>query len=121
MLLRWVDTQCPSGIGLFDEVFIEIRNRISISDIFVREDEIWVEIINDDYNSKESEFNMYPMQSLRLIMPQDREKFTLKAILLDKDGNFLTYAENLQKNIIAYWLIPSKIYDRWRITREVQL
>ena len=101
MLLRRIDIHCPSEMGLFDEVFIEIRNRISIFDIFVREDETWVEIINDDYNSKESGFNMYPMQSLRLIMPQDREKFTLKAILRNKDENSLTYAKNLQKNIIA--------------------
>ncbi len=61
--LGWDDPQvgwhhCPPGMGLFDEVFIEVRNRVSISDIFVREDEIWVEVINDDYNSKEIEFDI---------------------------------------------------------------
>ena len=61
--LGWDDPQvgwhhCPPGMGLFDEVFVEIRNRVSIHDIFVRNDEIWVEVINDDYTSKNIEFNI---------------------------------------------------------------
>ena len=61
--LGWDDPQvgwhhCPPGMGLFDEVFVEIRNRVSIHDIFVRNDEIWVEVINDDYTSKNIEYEL---------------------------------------------------------------
>lgn len=43
---------------MFDDVFVEVRNRVSISDIFVLENEVWVEVINDDYYAKEIEFNI---------------------------------------------------------------
>lgn len=43
---------CPPGMGLYGDVALEIRNRINISDIFVRKDEIWVEVQNADYAKK---------------------------------------------------------------------
>lgn len=61
--LGWDDPElgwhhCPPGMGIYDRVYIEIRNRISISDIFVRDGEIWVDVINDDYIAKNVEFNV---------------------------------------------------------------
>lgn len=61
--LGWDDPEvgwhhCPPGMGIYGEVCVEIRNRISISDIFVREDEIWVEVINDDYTAKKISFHL---------------------------------------------------------------
>ena len=62
--LGWDDPQdgwhhCPPGMGIYDEVFVEIRNRVSISDIFVRKNEIWVDVLNADYHAKNIEFNIF--------------------------------------------------------------
>lgn len=61
--LGWDDAQtgwhhCPPGMGLFDEVCLEIRSRISISDMLVRDGELWIEVISDDYQAKPVEFNI---------------------------------------------------------------
>ncbi len=49
---------CPPGMGIYADVRIEIRNRVSISDIFVRENELWVEVLNSDYKQKDLTFNL---------------------------------------------------------------
>ena len=49
---------CPPGMGIYAPVRVEIRNRTSISDIFVREDEIWVEVLSADYKEKDIKFNI---------------------------------------------------------------
>ena len=55
---------CPPGMGIYNSVFVEERNRVSISDIFVRtiieKDmlEVWIEVENSDYCSKNIEFNI---------------------------------------------------------------
>jgi len=61
--LGWDDAQtgwhhCPPGMGIYDKVFVDIRNRVSIKDVFVRENEIWVEVLNADYTGKNIEFNI---------------------------------------------------------------
>ncbi len=61
--LGWDDAQtgwhhCPPGMGIYDKVYVDIRNRVSISDIFVRQNEIWVDVINADYCFKDIEFNI---------------------------------------------------------------
>ena len=59
--LGWDDPEigwhhCPPGMGLYGEVALEIRNRVSISDVFVRNREVWVEVLNADYTRKEISF-----------------------------------------------------------------
>lgn len=53
---------CPPGIGLYDDVKIEIRKRINITDIFVRpmenSGEVYIEIENADYAEKHIEFEI---------------------------------------------------------------
>lgn len=49
---------CPPGMGIYNDVYVEIRNRISISDVFVLENEVWVEVENADYYAKDIEFNI---------------------------------------------------------------
>ncbi len=55
---------CPPGMGIYNKVFVEVRNRVNITDVFVRPDiknnsaEIWVEVENADYQAKEVEFNI---------------------------------------------------------------
>lgn len=49
---------CPPGMGIYGKVYVEIRNRLNITDVFVRpmlEDkkaEVWVEVENADYAKK---------------------------------------------------------------------
>lgn len=61
--LGWDDPEmgwhhCPPGMGIYNYVRIEIRNRLNITDLFVRpilEDkkaEVWVEVENADYIEK---------------------------------------------------------------------
>ena len=46
---------CPPGMGIPGEVALEIKNRLSLSDIFVRQNEILVEVYNEDYEGREIE------------------------------------------------------------------
>jgi len=68
--LGWDDAQegwhhCPPGMGIFDDVYVEIRNEVHISDIFVRPmenvAELWVEIEYRGYMPTETEihFSVY--------------------------------------------------------------
>lgn len=47
---------CPPGMGIYDDVMVEFRNRVNITDLYIRpvEDiaEVWVEIENADYRDK---------------------------------------------------------------------
>ena len=55
---------CPPGMGIYNKVGVEIRNRIHIYDLFVRplvsegKAEIWAEIQNTDHNKTELSFNL---------------------------------------------------------------
>lgn len=48
---------CPAGMGIYNDVTIEFRNRVNITDLYVRplesEAEIWVELENADYKDKD--------------------------------------------------------------------
>lgn len=52
---------CPPGMGIYNSVYVEIRNTVHISDIFVRTSEnsaeLWVEVENQGYESKKVEFD----------------------------------------------------------------
>lgn len=55
---------CPPGMGIYKSVRIEMRNRMSITDIYVRpltdvkKAELWVEVENADYEFKNPEFRI---------------------------------------------------------------
>lgn len=58
--LGWDDSaegwhHCPAGMGIYNDVFVEIRETVSISDIYVRplenSAEVWVEIENSTYDT----------------------------------------------------------------------
>jgi len=58
--LGWDDPQegwhhCPAGMGIFDEVSVEIRNEVHITDVFVRplegKAELWVEVESHSYQA----------------------------------------------------------------------
>ncbi len=50
---------CPPGMGIYNDVYVEIRNRLSMKNAFVRENEISVDVVNYDYDSKNIEFNIH--------------------------------------------------------------
>ncbi len=61
--LGWDDPElgwhhCPPGMGIYDYVRVEVRNRINITDLFVRpilEDKkavVWITVENADYIEK---------------------------------------------------------------------
>ncbi len=55
---------CPPGMGIYNDVYVEIRERIHISDVYVRPKlieqsaEVWVEVQNADYFSKDVKFSI---------------------------------------------------------------
>jgi len=55
---------CPPGMGIYGDVFVDIRNKVNITDIYVRslieEDaaELWLEIENTQHKEKEVTFNL---------------------------------------------------------------
>ena len=65
--LGWNDSDegghhCPPGMGIFDDVYVEIRNEIHISDIFVRPmekaAELWLEVEYRGYSPVNAEFDL---------------------------------------------------------------
>ena len=46
---------CPSGMGIYNRVYVEIRNSVHISDLYIRpldgKAEAWLEIQNDSYDT----------------------------------------------------------------------
>ena len=67
--LGWDDPEvgwhhCPPGMGIYNDVFVEVRNRVNLTDLYVRPmpensaAEIWTEVKNADYTTKEIEFNI---------------------------------------------------------------
>ncbi len=55
---------CPPGMGIYDKVYVEIRNKVNITDIFVRpmiEDkkaEVWIEVDNTEHVKKQLKFDL---------------------------------------------------------------
>lgn len=53
---------CPAGMGIYNSVRVEVRNRVNIADIYVRplpeekKAELWVEVENADYIEKDLTF-----------------------------------------------------------------
>ena len=53
---------CPAGMGIYNRVYVEIRNNVHISDLFIRpqteQAELWVEIQNDTYETIQPEIRL---------------------------------------------------------------
>lgn len=54
---------CPPGMGIYNNVYVEIRNMVNITDIFVRpmieykKAEVWVEVDNAEHESRHLKFD----------------------------------------------------------------
>jgi len=55
---------CPPGMGIYGKVYAEIRNKVNITDMFVRpmlaekKAEVWIEVDNTEYVKKYLQFNL---------------------------------------------------------------
>lgn len=85
---------CPPGMGIYNEVYVEIRNKIHISDLYVRPDleagvaELWLEIENAEYNGRELTFDL----SL--------------------------YGQNFEETVFEHILYEPKIETKWMLARH---
>ena len=54
----------PPGMGIYDKVYVEVRNKLNITDLYVRPDleneiaEAWIEVENAEYIKKELTFDL---------------------------------------------------------------
>ena len=46
---------CPPGMGIYGAVTVDIKSRLSVSDVFVRNNEMTVEVNNEDYVGRDIE------------------------------------------------------------------
>ncbi len=122
--LGWDDPQegwhhCPPGMGIYDSVYVEERNRLSIHNIFVRENEVWVEVLNDDYIAKNVEFNIsiYGQNFRETVIENFRyTPSTMQTVGLGDSLGEAVYGDTLGKGIpipakkgINVYKIPFKI------------
>jgi hypothetical protein len=65
--LGWDDPKegwhhCPAGMGIHGKVCVEMRNRVNITDLYVRpmtnSAELWIEVENADYEEKDISFEI---------------------------------------------------------------
>ena len=56
---RWGWHHCPPGMGLYHDVTLEVRSKLHMTDLFVRNGaEVWAEVQNAEYTEKEIFFRM---------------------------------------------------------------
>ena len=61
--LGWDDPQlgwhhCPPGMGIYNDVYVEMRSKLFVKDVFVDENVIKVTVINDEYLPKSVSFRI---------------------------------------------------------------
>lgn len=100
--LGWDDPQegwhhCPAGMGIFDDVTIEIRNEVHISDVYVRpleeKAELWVEIESKSYQSisAEIQFSVYGQNFKETVF--ENRRYIPETVRTVGMGDSLTEAE----------------------------
>ncbi|MBO5453315.1 MAG: glycoside hydrolase family 2 [Clostridia bacterium] len=96
---------CPPGMGIYNNVRVEVRNRVNISDVFVRPlcdenaIEAWVEVTNADYVLKDLsfEFSIYGENFETTVF----ENETREASTNLEVGAWDTFTESLKAGLIG--------------------
>ena len=101
--LGWDDAMegwhhCPAGMGLYNHIYVEERNKIHISDIFVRpmlneeKAEVWVEVNSTSYQTLPIQFNLslYGQNFKETVF--ENMKYTPNTVLTVGMGDSLTEA-----------------------------
>ncbi len=61
--IGWDDAElgwhhCPPGMGIYNDVYAEVRSKLFVKDVFVDENAIKVTVINDEYTQKKVAFRI---------------------------------------------------------------
>lgn len=61
--IGWDDAQlgwhhCPPGMGIYNDVYVETRNKLFVKDVFVDRNIIKVTVVNDEYIPKSIAFHL---------------------------------------------------------------
>ncbi len=100
--LGWDDSgegwhHCPAGMGIFDDVYIEIRREVHISDIFVRplkdKAELWLELESKSYvpTDVEIDFSVYGQNFKETVF--ENKRYIPETVQKVGMGDTLTEAE----------------------------
>lgn len=103
----WDDPQvgwhhCPAGMGIYQDVFVEIRERAWISDLFVRDGrELWIECSNADYDQKEIAFeiSVYGQNFKETVI--ENQEFIPVTVIHAGVGDTLTEADLKAKGLLG--------------------
>ena len=99
---------CPPGMGIYDDVYVEIRNKVSITDIFVRpmiEDkkaEVWIEVDNAEYVKKYLKFDLslYGQNFKETVFEHMEYELIANVVYMDPAKKPAEYGKNLYKTFI---------------------
>ncbi|MBQ7333229.1 MAG: glycoside hydrolase family 2, partial [Clostridia bacterium] len=118
--LGWDDANfgwhhCPPGMGIYGEVSLEIKNRISLSDVFVRQDEICVEVHNEDYEEREIElrYSLYGRNFKECVF--ENKSYTPSTLRTVGMGDTLTQSQVADKLNKGFSLPAKKGANTYRI------
>ncbi len=125
---------CPPGMGIYNDVRVEVRSRIHINDIFVRPMcdekaiEVWTEITNADYVKKDISFSvsLYGENFEQTVF----ENVQIKPVTYSKPGAWREIEELLTINYIGTeqqmpaehgrnlykFKLPLENFEAWDIT-----
>lgn len=103
----WDDPQvgwhhCPAGMGIYQDVFVEVRERKWISDLFVRDGkELWIECFNADYDQKEVAFevSLYGQNFEKTVF--ENKEFIPATVIHAGVGDTLTEADLKAKGLLG--------------------
>ena len=103
---------CPPGMGIYNYVRVEIRDRLSITDVYVRPlleekaAEIWVELENSTYDSLAASFDIsiYGQNFPATVVEHLRIDPVLAYIKCDD----IVFTDNRQERNISYRILDAK-------------
>lgn len=103
----WDDPQvgwhhCPAGMGIYQDVFVEIREREWISDLFVRDGrELWIECFGADYDQKEVSFevSLYGQNFEKTVF--EKQEFIPSTVIHAGVGDTLTEADLKARGLLG--------------------
>ncbi len=113
-MLGW--HHCPAGMGIYQDVYLEVRKREWISDIFVREgNELWIECGSADWDLKEISFlvSLYG-QNFEYTLYENKE-FIPTTVIHSGVGDTLTEADLKAQGLLGnnIRLFLEKGYNRF--------
>lgn len=102
--LGWDDAElgwhhCPAGMGIYNDVYVEVRNKRHIHDVFVRPliekkcAEVWIEVENTEYKKKDVsvKYSIYGQNFKETVV--ENQIFTPATVRTVGLGDSLTEAE----------------------------